>query len=83
MVENASYRLAYLLLSFGLLMDIVYRNLAHRESSWDLMGLVVVGGGLTTAYQGAKRVLIRCWAAHVAIIMVIAALVALLAVALR
>src|SRR5881275_1494500 len=62
-IENASYRWAYLLLSFGLLALVAYRSFEFRESSCDLLGLVVAGGLLSTAYQGFHGVLSRQWAA--------------------
>jgi len=34
-VENASYRWGYLILSYGLLLDVVYRGLVRQESGWD------------------------------------------------
>jgi hypothetical protein len=73
-VENASYRLSYLVLSFGLLVLVAYRAFVHHQSSWDLLALVVLGGGVGTAYQGAHRVLSKGW--------VVAALVAILLAAL-
>lgn len=61
-VENASYRWAYLFLSFGLLLVVAYRSFVHRESPWDLLALVVLGGVVGTIYQGTHRVLSRHWA---------------------
>jgi hypothetical protein len=61
-VENASYRLAYLVLSFGLLLIVAYRGLVYKESAWDLLGLVILAGAVTTAYQGFHSVLTRRWA---------------------
>lgn len=60
-VENASYRLAYLVVSFGLLAAVVYRALALDESSWDLIALVVIGGLAATVYQGRRGVLTSRW----------------------
>ena len=60
-VENSSYRWAYLLLSFGLLTVVAYRSFLWRESSWDLMALVILGGLVTTLYQWSQRVLSRRW----------------------
>jgi hypothetical protein len=51
-VENASYRWAYLVLSFGLLARIAYRAFALRESSWDLLSLVIFGGVVSVLYRG-------------------------------
>ena len=60
-VENSSYRWAYLLLSFGLLAVVAYRGFVWRESGWDLLALVVLGGLVATLYQGAYKVLSRRW----------------------
>src|ERR1700693_3054496 len=50
-VENASYRWAYLLLTYALLVDVIYRSLIRHEATWDLLALVVVGGAVCTVYQ--------------------------------
>jgi len=81
-VENASYRLAYLVLSFGLLLSTMYRALVRDEASWDLLGLVILGGAVSTFYQHNYRILSRRWlllslaaavaAAVVAVIIVLA-----------
>lgn len=60
-VENASFRWAYLFLSFGLLVLVVVRSFRHGESPWDLLALVICGGVLTSAYQGYHQVLSRRW----------------------
>jgi hypothetical protein len=77
-VENASYRWAYLVLSFGLLASVAWRGFVRHETAWDLLALVVVGGVVATAYQGTRRVLSRRWA----LAAVAAAVVAVVAAAL-
>lgn len=76
-IENASYRWAYLLLTFGLLVSTAYRSFVRHESSWDLLGLVIGGGVFTSSYQGARQVLTWRWAmisgAAVAVALVLAA----------
>jgi hypothetical protein len=62
MVENSSYRWGYLLLSYGLLVSTAYRAFVLEQQSWDLLGLVVLGGAVTTLYQGRGRVLTGRWA---------------------
>ncbi|HEY3265713.1 MAG TPA: hypothetical protein VGM37_02215 [Armatimonadota bacterium] len=74
-VENASYRLAYLFLSFGLLAIIAYRSYALRESCWDLFALVIAGGLVAQLYQASHRVLTRRWAATAALTLLAAAVV--------
>lgn len=60
-VENASYRWAYHVLSYGLLACVAWRSFVTKESSWDLLALVIAGGIVATLYQGSHRVLSRRW----------------------
>jgi hypothetical protein len=48
-------------LSFGLLAIVAYRSFANGEAPWDLLGLVVVGGLVGTAYRIRKRAVSRRW----------------------
>jgi hypothetical protein len=82
-IENSSYRWAYLLLSFGLLGIVAYRGFVWRESSWDLLALVVLSGVMTTLYQGAHRVLSRRWALVAITTGLVAALIAVATAFLR
>jgi len=82
-VENASYRWAYHLLSFGLLLDVAYRGVARNESSWDLLALVIVTGLAATLYQQANKVLSRRWALTAVVTAVAAAVIAAAIVFLR
>jgi hypothetical protein len=50
-VENASYRWAYLFLSFGLLAIVAFRSFALHQSSWDLLAIVVLSGVVATALR--------------------------------
>jgi 1,4-dihydroxy-2-naphthoate octaprenyltransferase len=58
-VENASYRIAYLVMSFGLLASVAYRGFVLQQSSWDLLALVILGGATATMYQGTNKVISR------------------------
>lgn len=60
-VENGSYRIAYLVMSYGLLAIVAYRSFILQQSSWDLLALVIVGGLTATLYQGANKVLSHRW----------------------
>ena len=75
MVENSSYRWAYLLMTYGLLAIVGYRGLVLRESEWELMALVVLGGAVTALYQGRHHVLSRHWVALVGTTMLAAGVV--------
>ena len=60
-VDHAADRLAYLVLSFGLLAIVAYRSVADGAASWDLLGLVVLGGVVGTLYRVAQRAVSREW----------------------
>ncbi len=57
-VENASYRLAYCVLQFGVLISVAYRGLMFDQACWDLLGLVILTGWIAMAYQGAHQVFV-------------------------
>ena len=82
-VENASYRWAYLFLSFGLLATVAYRSFARGENSWDLLALVVVGGIVPNVYQGTRHVLTRRWAMSSIVSLVAAAILAVILTLVR
>jgi hypothetical protein len=79
-VDQAADRLAYLVLSFGLLAIVAYRGIVERETSWDLLALVVLGGLVGTAYRLRQRVVSRRWelvlVGTVAVALAVAAIVA-------
>src|SRR5665811_2026259 len=79
-VDQAADRLAYLVLSFGLLAIVAYRSFVDREASWDLLALVLLGGLVGTAYRAWRRAVSRRWAvilaATAAVALVVAAIVA-------
>ena len=82
LVENASFRWAYLFISFGLLALVAYRSLVWRESQWDLLLLVVLAGAVPAAYQGYHQGLTSRWALRIfAAALIGAAVAALLALA--
>lgn len=60
-VDQVADRLSYLVLSFGLLVLVAWRSVAWNEASWDLLGLVVLGGFAGTAYRIRERVASRRW----------------------
>lgn len=79
-IEHASYRVAYLVLSYGLLLSTMYRSLVRDEGAWDLLGLVILGGAVSTLYQANFRVLSRRWLVLSAASAVAAAVVAVVIV---
>ncbi len=82
-VENAAFRWAYLLLTYALLIDVAARSLLRHEQSWDLLGLVVIGGILMAACQARHGLLQRKWALAVGASVVVGALAAMLMLVFR
>jgi hypothetical protein len=76
LVENASFRWAYLVLSFGLLGLTAYRSYVWRENPWDLMALVVLAGVVPAGYQGYHHVLTSRFAVFTLVAAVTGALIA-------
>ena len=58
-VENAGFRWAYQVVSFGLLILVGYRSVARSEAAWDLIGLVVLGGVVAAIYQWSHGALTK------------------------
>jgi hypothetical protein len=57
-IEDASYRVGFNIICFGLLLDVIFRSVLYpNESVWDLMGLVVVSGFAATIYQARHKTL--------------------------
>jgi hypothetical protein len=75
-VENASYRWAYLLLTYALLVDVMYRSLVRHEATWDLLALVVVGGAVCTVYQARRKILAHGWVMKAVLVACIAGVIA-------
>lgn len=77
-VENASYRLTYMFLAFGLLGVVAVRSFVWKETSWDLLALVVVSGFVSTGYQAFHQVLNRQWVWGICATMAVAAVMAII-----
>ncbi len=54
-VENASYRIGYMIITYGLLLLIIFRSLAYHETNWDLFALVIISSIAATIYQIAHK----------------------------
>lgn len=80
-IDLAADRLAYLVLSFGLLVIVAYRGFVGQETSWDLLGLVILSGVVGTAYRLRQRVVSRRWEsvalASVVLALVVGAIIAI------
>ena len=56
-VEAASYRFAYIFITYALLLDVMYRSFVRQEASWDLLAIVIVGGAISAFYQWRHKIL--------------------------
>ena len=56
-VSNECFRNAYVLLCFGVLLDVTYRSWVLRQDPWDLLALVILSGGFATFQQATRKVL--------------------------
>jgi hypothetical protein len=50
-VENASFRIGYMIIAYGVLLLIVFRSIAYHETNWDLFALVIISSFAATIYQ--------------------------------
>ncbi len=55
-VENASYKIGYLILSFGTMLLISFRGFVYKESNWDFFALVMISSLAATIYQYKHRI---------------------------
>ena len=77
-IDNAGDRLAWLVMSFGVLAIVAYRSAVNGQASWDLLALVVIAGLAGTVYRLANRAVTREAVAVIGMTLVVAAAVALL-----
>ena len=78
-VDQAADRVSYLVLSFGLLAIVAYRSFVGGEASWDLLGLVVLGGLVGAVYRMQQRVVYGRWLAVVGVTIAVALVMAAVA----
>lgn len=50
-IDRAADRIGYIVLAFGILLDVAYRSFARAEAGWDLLGLVVLSGIVSLGYR--------------------------------
>jgi hypothetical protein len=79
-IDLAADRVAYLVVSYGLLLSVAYRSFVNGDAAWDLIGLVVLGGIVGVAYRARHGVLAGRWTLVLAVTIAIAFVVAVLLV---
>jgi hypothetical protein len=79
-VENASYRIGYMIIIYGLLLLIVFRSIAYHETNWDLFALVIISSFAATIYQITHKTITitRKWIYFFIAITLLAAIVSLI-----
>lgn len=82
-IENASYKLGYQILAYGILVDIMLRAFRFAEAPWDLFALVIFAGLVLTVYQWRSRILTSRWVKLATLAFAIALAVGVVLVALR
>ncbi|WP_026884927.1 DUF6442 family protein [Clostridium akagii] len=60
-IENKSFKYGYNFISIALLLDVVYRGIWLNQSSWDLLGIVMLSALPTTVYQYKQKIFTRSW----------------------
>lgn len=84
-VENASYKIGYILLAGSMMLWVIFRSIVYQESNWIVFGLVWVSSLAVTAYQVKQKILQfdKRVVVYVLIVTVIAAAVPFILKALR
>ena len=80
-IDSAADRLSFLVLAYGLLALVAIRAF-NGEATWDLLGLVVLGGFVGLAYRLQKRAVSTRWALVLLLTIAAAAVIAVIVVAL-
>lgn len=60
-VENASFRLGYNILAYGLLVLIVIRSMLFDQTNWDLFALIILSSFVSTIYQLRHKTIAFSW----------------------
>jgi hypothetical protein len=80
-IDLAADRIAYLVVSYGLLLSVAYRSFVNGDAAWDLIGLVVLGGIVGVAYRARRGAMSGRWTlalvATIGVALVVAGLLAL------
>jgi len=75
-VRQRSQSTSFVVMSFLLLVDVIYRSLVRNEASWDLLAIVVIGGFVSAALNVRQGILTkRHWRVK-ATAVIVAALIA-------
>ncbi len=76
-IENVSCKFGYNLITYTLLIDVIYRALVLDEAAWDLLGIIIISGLVMTLYQYKQKILEKNWLKTVVISSLVSFVVAL------
>jgi hypothetical protein len=79
-IDAEAERLVAAVLSFGILVLVVVRSL-RGEAAWDLLALVIAGGGVGMLYRARRQAVDRRMGGALALTMAVAAVAAAVLVA--
>lgn len=85
-VENASYRIGYMILAFGTMVLIVIRSVLFQQSNWDFFALVWISSLAATAYQLRHKILpytSKSYFLTIAIVLLVSAAIAIVLILVR
>lgn len=75
-VERASYGLAFKLIAYALLLDVIYRAIVLKQATWDLLAIVILGGFGATLYQIRYKIGTRSWVKAILLSVLLALIIA-------
>lgn len=81
LVEKSSYALAYTLITYAILLDVIYRAIVLKQATWDLLGIVILGGLAATLYQTRYKIANRSWVKAIALSVLAGLIIAVVLVA--
>jgi hypothetical protein len=82
-IDQAADRVAYLVLSYGLLLLVAYRSFVEGVASFELLALVIAGGLAGLAYRAYHRAVTGRSIAVIGLTVVVAVVVAVIVALLR
>jgi hypothetical protein len=75
-IENESYKYGYIILNFGILINIIYRSFKLNEAPWDLFGLIFLSGLVTTIHQYKHKIFTKNWIKSILLLVIVTATIA-------
>jgi hypothetical protein len=81
-ISNAAHTWGLNFLLFALLLDVMFRGLVFGEAAWDLLGLVIISGAISSAYMARHKVLGQLFGWKMVVLLTVVAIVSAVAAAI-